>query len=197
MPLISDLLIKKEPNKRFKKTPYRPWDNEETADPTQEEVKDNRIELLSSDNNSLEADKKTINPSINKNSSSITSTLTSPSTEILLSTLETYQFLDQNLEKEFRRLFGAEKTILEHLLKLAEERSDEYVITKSITIDEFASSCNLPPNTVKTMLQKLKHKKFLLKHESKPGRGGYARYRIFKKVYNFFMKRCFPEKALD
>jgi hypothetical protein len=190
MPLISDLLIKKEPTKRFKKTPYRPWDNEESTS-LQEEIKDNKVDLLPSVDNAVETDIKKTNPSIDKNPSSI------PSTKTLLSTTETYQFSDQNLEKEFRRLFGAQKTILQHLLTLVEERSDEYVITKSITMDEFALVSNLPANTIKAMLQKLKQKNLLLKYENKPGRGGYTRYRIFKSVYNFFMERYFPEKDLD
>jgi hypothetical protein len=189
MPLISDLLIKKEPNKRFKKIPYRPWDNEQSSSSPQEAVKDSSLELLSSGNKAFDANEKTTDPAINKTSSGVSSTA------ILLSSPEIHQFSEQSLEKEFRGLFGAQKIILQHLLTLGEERIDEYVITKSISMDEFALACQLPPNTIKTMLQKLKHKNLILRYENKPGRGGYARYRIIKIVYDFFVEKYFHNQA--
>ncbi len=190
MPLISDFIVKKEPNKRFKKTPYRPWDNKETTSSPQEGVKDSNMEVLSSDSITFESDEKTTNP-LNKKSSDVANT------EIALSSSEIFKFSDQVLEKEFRRLFGAQKIVLQYLLTLAEEKYEECVITKSVNMAEFTLACNLPPNTIKTMLQKLKHKNFLLRHENKPGRGGYARYRIVKRVYDFFVEKYFPNQSLE
>lgn len=95
-------------------------------------------------------------------------------------------FSEEELKKEFRQMFGAQKVIMQFLVNNIEDKHAEYVITKSITIDEFSSACQLPSNTIKSTLLKLKNKHFFVTHENKPGRGGYARYKFLLGTVNFF-----------
>lgn len=97
-------------------------------------------------------------------------------------------FSEEELKKEFRQMFGAQKIIMQFLVNNIEDKYDEHVITKSITIDEFSSTCQLPSNTIKSTLLKLKNKRFFVTHENKPGRGGYARYKFLLSTFNFFLK---------
>ena len=172
MPLITDLLHKKEGSKLFQKKTYRPWDDELIMSSSQININDDSSEALASEDKNIDASKEN-----------------DIDTTIAADQLKINQISCQDLEKEFRGLFGAQKIILQYVLKLIEDRLTEYVITKSISMDEFTIECNLPPNTIKTMLQKLKHKNLLETHEYKPGRGGYSRYKIPNDVYNFFTKR--------
>ncbi|WP_218460243.1 hypothetical protein [Rickettsia sp. TH2014] len=97
-------------------------------------------------------------------------------------------FSEEGLKKEFRQMFGAQKVIMQFLVNNIEDKDSEYAITKSITIDEFSSACQLPSNTIKSTLLKLKNKHFFVTHENKPGRGGYARYKFLLDTVNFFSK---------
>lgn len=97
-------------------------------------------------------------------------------------------FSEEELRKEFRQMFGAQKVIMEFLVNNIEDTHAEYAITKSITIDKFSSACQLPSNTIKSTLLKLKNKHFFVTHENKPGRGGYARYKFLLDTVNFFSK---------
>lgn len=97
-------------------------------------------------------------------------------------------FSEEELKKEFRQMFGAQKIIMQFLVNNIEDKYDAHVITKSITIDEFSSTCQLPSNTIKSTLLKLKNKRFFVTHENKPGRGGYARYKFLLSTFNFFLK---------
>jgi hypothetical protein len=93
-----------------------------------------------------------------------------------------------NLRKELRNLYGAQRVVMQYLLKQIEEEVGEEKITKNISINDFVLTCKIPPNTVKATLQKLKAKKLVATYESKPGRGGFGRYNIQKIVYEFFAK---------
>lgn len=97
-------------------------------------------------------------------------------------------FSEEELKREFRQMFGAQKIIMQFLVNNIEDKHAEHVITKSITIDEFSSTCQLPSNTIKSTLLKLKNKGFFVTHENKPGRGGYARYKFLLSTVNFFSK---------
>lgn len=97
-------------------------------------------------------------------------------------------FSEEELKQESRQMFGAQKIIMQFLVNNIEDKHTEHVITKSITIDEFSSACQLPSNTIKSTLLKLKNKRFFVTHENKPGRGGYARYKFLFSTVNFFSK---------
>lgn len=97
-------------------------------------------------------------------------------------------FSEEELKKEFRQMVGAQKIIMQFLVNNIEDKNAEHVITKSITIDEFSSICQLPSNTIKSTLLKLKNKRFFVTHENKTGRGGYARYKFLLSTVNFFSK---------
>lgn len=179
MPLISDLDKKNiEKTKIFKKKAYRPWDNDlsdyTTITPVKE-IDDEKFLPEDKDNKKNLADDELDNEIAKVSSASVP--------------LFSNQSLELNLEKELRNLYGAQRIIIKYLLNQIEETANEYVITENISMEEFVSACNLPPNTIKGMLQKLKLKKLLESYENKPGRGGYARYKFAMEIYTFFSKK--------
>lgn len=183
MPLISDLLPKKEGSKLFQKKTYRPWDDESLISSHKIAIDANSSELFNIDKKNIDVDK------LMEVSTTSKSTAYSKNITTKIKDLKINQCSDQDLEKKFRGLFGAQKIILQYILTLIDDKLAEYVITASVSMDEFIIKCNLPPNTVKTMLQKLKHKNLLQTYEYKPGRGGYAKYKLPLEVYDFFMKK--------
>lgn len=176
MPLISDIDKSKKTNSRFQKKSYRPWDDEL---PQNNKQNNSTIQQLSS------TDKDYINPSkIEFTNSNIDQNMHL----VDISPPFTTCLPELNLNKELRKLFGAQKIIIKYLLEQVEENNNEYLVTKSIAMEEFTLACKLPPNTIKGMLQKLKTKKLIYTYENKPGRGGYARYNFTQEVYLFFLK---------
>lgn len=175
MPLISD--ISKKTKTRFQKKSYRPWDDELTK------IGDSKIDNTHDNKSSS----NTISQSIQPEYTDEVSYNKIKSNNILSESGADY-FHTLDLKKELRNLFGAQKIIIQYLLRQIEENDDEYFFTKAISMDEFTTECKLPPNTIKGMLQKLKNKKLLEAYENKPGRGGYARYKFAKIIYSFFIK---------
>jgi hypothetical protein len=175
MPLISDLInARKEENKRFQKNTYRPWDDELFSN-NKERKDEKKSEELDPDpgHDVVESAKKLIDIPENSTSAEFSSE----------------NVRNDSLEKTFRDLFGAQKAILRYLFQCVEENNSEHIITKTISINELSSKCNLLPNTSKGTLQKLKNKKLLATNDNKPGRGGYARYKITKEIYEYLKGR--------
>lgn len=142
----------------FKKRAYRPWDDAPNTEMSKHNNTDNIKDKSESESEVLKKDDNLV------------------------------CFSEEELKKEFRQMFGAQKVIMQFLVNNIEDKHSEYAITKSITIDEFSSACQLPSNTIKSTLLKLKNKHFFVTHENKPGRGGYARYKFLLGTVNFFSK---------
>lgn len=96
---------------------------------------------------------------------------------------------DIELDKIWRCLYGAKRTILEIIIKSIDEEHDNYVVTKAITVNQLFLTSSVPVNTIKTSLQQLKHTFLISNYETKPGRGGFARYKISKNVYQYFIEK--------
>jgi hypothetical protein len=157
MPLITDLKIKKEVATRFKKKEYRPWDIfTETEKSTVGQIDNSEVEIVTQE----QISKKNI--------------------------LSEVVFHSSNLEKEWRNLYGAKKEVFIYMIKKIDERDETKVITENITLEQLTADLQLPPNTIKGALHQLKKSNLLYTEETKPGRGGYARYRILKDVFFFF-----------
>ena len=182
MPLISELHKTEQKSKLFQKKPYRPWDSELLTTDNHVIIKDDDKEDLVSTNRTITTQliqDKTYNKRSDINGTSILSAVNDHSI---------------NLEKELRNLYGAQKIVIQYLLEQIEENNNEYLITKNISMNEFISTCNLPSNTIKGMLQKLKLKGLITTYENKPGRGGYARYKFMQEIYAFFSKNLHISK---
>jgi len=93
------------------------------------------------------------------------------------------------LEKTWRRLYGAKRALLGIIIKNIEEDHGDYVVTTAVTANELLSASSLPANTIKTSLQQLKNIPLISNHETKPGRGGFARYKIPKNIYEYLVKK--------
>ena len=96
--------------------------------------------------------------------------------------------VDISLSKICRDLYGAKKTLLIYILKNIEEKNEEEVITKNILIEDLVAHSQIPVNTIKRSLKKLKEINLIDTHEKKPGRGGYARYKLSKEVFIYLEK---------
>ena len=177
MPLISDIDKNKKIKTLFQKKSYRPWDDELLKNNGQIDRVINQ--QLSPDSTNCPSPSET-EPTNSNNDQDIVSIDN-------IKELSTTYLSELNLKKELRNLFGAQKTIIKYLFEQIEEDKNDRIITKGVSMDEFALSCKLPPNTIRGMLQKLKAKKLLNTYENKPGRGGYARYYFTKEVYSFFL----------
>jgi hypothetical protein len=93
------------------------------------------------------------------------------------------------LEKIWRGLYGAKKTLLNIILQNIEETHDSYVITKTITNSQLITNSSLPSNTIKSAIQQLKNSYLISNYETKPGKGGFARYQVPKNVYEYFVEK--------
>lgn len=163
MPSITDLKNIKKTNKVFKKKEYRPWNSEDDK-----KVATSISRIIESKDEVIPISKTTKNK---------------------VETISNVNFIDIELEKTWRCLYGAKKILLELILKNIEEIHDNYVITSAITTNQLISDSSLPANTIKTSLQQLKHDTLVLNYETKPGKGGFARYKISKNVYEYFIEK--------
>lgn len=102
---------------------------------------------------------------------------------------EKSNFSDLQLEKLWRYLYGAKRSVLQTILNNIEETHINYVITKSLTNEQLMLESSLPSNTIKTSIQQLKKENLILNYERKPGKGGFARYKIQKSVYKYFISK--------
>lgn len=98
------------------------------------------------------------------------------------------------LEKVWRGLYGAKKTLLNIILQNIEEKHDSYLITQTITISQLMTISSLPANTIKSALQLLKNNNLISNYENKPGKGGFARYKISKNIYEYFTQKYSSSK---
>ena len=167
MPSITDFKNTKKINKLFEKKEYRPWSTvgeKKSSPPSSEKIR--------SKNNSHHSEEIEENLQILPNNSPT----------------------NAELDKTWRCLYGAKKTLLEIIINNIEENYDSYVITSAITTNQLLLESSLPINTIKTSLQQLKHNLLISNYETKPGIGGFARYKISKDVYKYFSKKFSSNK---
>lgn len=94
-----------------------------------------------------------------------------------------------DLNMQWRRLFGAKKQLLVYILKNIEEVNQNEVITQIITLEQLTQDLKIPINTIKGSLAQLKKHNLIKNEDAKPGRGGYARYKIPKKIFLFIEEK--------
>ena len=75
------------------------------------------------------------------------------------------------------------------MIKKIDETYETKVVTQNITLEQLVADLQLPSNTIKGALYQLKKSNLLYTEENKPGRGGYARYKIIKDVFLFFQTK--------
>lgn len=129
--------------------------------------------------------KKEYRPWSEKNDVPILEIETLKSKETLI--IDTTNFVE--LEKIWRGLYGAKKTLLKIIFQNIEETHDNYFITKAITTSQLMTNSSLTSNTTRTTMQQLKHSGLILNYETKPGKGGFARYKIPKNVYEYLIEK--------
>jgi hypothetical protein len=96
---------------------------------------------------------------------------------------------EDELEKIWRYLYGSKKIILEYLIQNINETKNEYVVTSPITTNQLNVDSSLPENTIKASIQQLKGSSLISNYETKPGKGGFARYKISIEIYKFLVEK--------
>ena len=104
----------------------------------------------------------------------------------------TYETDPSKLEKIWRGLYGAKKSLLGILLNSIEETHENHLITGVITTNQLVSDSALPVNTIKASIQQLKLDALISSYETKPGKGGFARYKVPKDIYKYFVEKYIP-----
>jgi len=167
MPLITEVKTKK--GNKFKKKNYRPWDIGLSGDSDEKLFKDNELitEVVDEVKKRHAIVSKTNGNTIQKDESNF-------------SVLE--------LERIQRNLYGAKKDVFIYIIQQVDINNKNEVISRPITLEQLINKLGLPANTIKGALYQLKKEELLFNEEYKPGRGGYATYRINKEIYLFFEK---------
>lgn len=93
---------------------------------------------------------------------------------------------EDDIGKILRGLYGVQKNILQYFVKNIISKDDIFVYTKQIAIQDLLELIKAPVSSIKVSIQRLKKIELLDHHEYKPGRGGYASYKIKLEKYKLF-----------
>lgn len=173
MPLIKDVLKEKEHKKKFQKKAYRPWDDEISLPPIDQEKEKSIEESISYSSKG--------NEELENNISINFSPLNEEKQEEIIENID--------MEKCLRDLYGAQRVVFKFLINLQVQEIKGIFITEPISTNEIVLATKLPANTIKTVIGRLKNKSLIKTTEWKPGRGGYGRYGFDCDIYNFFSKK--------
>lgn len=161
MPLIKDLIKENDLITKFKKKPYRPWDDD--------------ILSVGVENNLNDID-QSVSEVINQNVS------------IKFEDEQVDQQLI-NYEMEYRNLYGVQKSIMAYFFKMIELNDDDYYYTQPIIIKNLSVLIKSSAPSIHTSLQRLKQKGLIESHNNKRGKGGYGCYKIKVDIFNVFQKK--------
>lgn len=165
MPKIDELTLK-SPSKKFEKVRYRPWEIEEQNNaPTQERPippsqSAKKKERINDDPNSI-----------------VDNVQNSKEADIPLSIHN----------KELRSLHGVQKSIVQLLSKNIENFDSEFAYTNAFTIQDIANEIRTTKASISASILRLKKKDFIQSNETKPGRGGFASYKL-KKSFALYIR---------
>ncbi|MDP1723425.1 MAG: hypothetical protein Q8L85_01830 [Alphaproteobacteria bacterium] len=162
MPLIKDLMKEKDLTTKFKKKSYRPWDDD----------------ILSS---SVENDQSSNTEQAVIESADQRSPVQSQDVQV-----------DQqliNYEREYRNLYGVQKSIIAYFLKTIESNDSEYYYTQPIIIKDLSVIVKSAAPSVHTSLQRLKQKGLIESHDNKRGKGGYGCYKIKVDIFQGLQRK--------
>lgn len=151
MPKLEDLEFKTK-SKKFKKVQYRPWEISEQQ-PSKEELPPPPEKNTTGDPHEIELSEAAVAPNVEGN-------------------------FNLEHERNLRSLHGVQKGIVLLLSNSINHSDAEYSYTKPFSIQDIANHIRTSRASIAASLLRLKQKGFVLSHETKPGRGGFASYKI-------------------
>lgn len=95
------------------------------------------------------------------------------------------------LEKKVRRLCGLQMNIFLYLIRKIYKKDELYSYTSPISYSELIEYTRSPKCSIAVSLTRLKAKEILLSAEIKPGRGGFAMYKISNDLCNYLNQTNF------
>lgn len=121
--------------------------------------------------------------------------------ELLIDNLETIneeievRNIPDNVDFDMRRvdrgLCGLQRSCLINLLSKIDHKidfDDNFVFTELFSVSQISNELNVPVNSVKSALNRLKKIGLVKKYEHKTGRGGFSVLKISKSAVNYFDK---------
>lgn len=93
---------------------------------------------------------------------------------------------EENLDRFSRGLYGVQRNVFRYIVINVIKKDDDFAYTKEITIHDLLDFVKAPVPSIKVSLQRLKKLGIMYHHEYKPGRGGYASYKIKLDKYSYF-----------
>ncbi|OJX08959.1 MAG: hypothetical protein BGO76_06420 [Caedibacter sp. 38-128] len=87
--------------------------------------------------------------------------------------------------KTLRALYGLQKNILFYLCNKISHEDSQYAYTFAFSVHDLVEYTRSTKNSIASSLLRLKQKNLISAHENKPGRGGFASYRINKDFCKF------------
>jgi hypothetical protein len=155
MPTVDELKDKLK-TKKFKKVSYRPWDMEQN--PTVEEVKLSTLAQQSeADPNSKKKETLSYSPWSSQSEGA----------------------------KSFRLLHGTQRNIMIFVCNKISHEDEEFSYTFPFPISELVEYTHSTTASIQGSLYQLKKKNLISTYENKPGRGGFASYKISKEFCNY------------
>jgi hypothetical protein len=92
---------------------------------------------------------------------------------------------NSDFTKILRALFGLQRNILFYLCNKISHEDNQYAYTFAFSVHDLVQYTRSTKNSIASSLLRLKQKNLISAHENKPGRGGFASYRIKKDLCKF------------
>lgn len=199
MPSIDDFKQKDLKKKKFKKTPYRPWNNslsEDLKEPkklsTENTTNSEPIIYQNTTNNEPIIYQNTTNNEsiVNRYIIDIQSDIQSKNEN-----LENFPEEKNQLFINLRRLCGLQKNIVIYIVNKCIYNNS--LCSGPIKTEDFVKYLNTDSFTIRTAIQRIQKKGFILKKEGKKGVGGFTIFYIeseLKKLISEEIQEKFPSK---
>lgn len=165
MPKLDDLTVKSK-SRKFEKVQYRPWEITE-----QKSTNENPSPSVEVESMLKNIDKET-------QEKDVSHTPTSEGGD-----------LSSDHEKSLRSLHGVQRGIILFLSSSISHSDAEFSYTKAFSTQDIANHIRTSRASIAASLLRLKQKGFVHSHETKPGRGGFAAYKINKSLAQYI--QCF------
>lgn len=112
-----------------------------------------------------------------------------PEPENKLVTQETTSHeVSNDFAKILRSLFGIQKNIMFFLCNKISHEDNHYAYTFAFSAHDIVDYTRSTKNSIASSLLRLKQKNLIATHENKPGRGGFASYKLDKELCKFLRK---------
>lgn len=210
MPSIDDFKQKDLKKKKFKKTPYRPWNNSlsedlkepkklstENATNNEPIIYQNTTNYISKHNQNTTNNEPIIYQNTTNNESIVNRYIIDIQSDIQSKNENLANFPEEKnqLFINLRRLCGLQKNIVIYIVNKCIYNNS--LCSGPIKTEDFVKYLNTDSFTIRTAIQRIQKKGFILKKEGKKGVGGFTIFYIeseLKKLISEEIQEKFPSK---